>query len=146
MNAPNVEGTSCPAEPVVAAVVADVEREPEAERSGAAESTVLDITAGWWSPPAAVTMDHPRGTRRRDSRHGSQGDLAEQGRCRMTLARHTSPPPSTRITRARAAQENHSAVQNARAAKTVASHAADAEDCDRLLAMLGLEAADGTSR
>lgn len=61
----------------------------------------------------------------------------------MTLARHASPPPPMRITQAKAAQETHSAVQNARAARTVAGHAADAEDCGQLLAMLGLEATDG---
>lgn len=64
----------------------------------------------------------------------------------MTLARHASQPRSTRITRAKAAQESHSAVQNARAARTVASHAADVEDCTQLLAMLGLEAVDGAPR
>jgi hypothetical protein len=64
----------------------------------------------------------------------------------MTLARHVSSPPSARITRAKAAEENHSAVQNARAARTVASHAADAEDCGELLAMLGLDVTEGTLR
>jgi len=64
----------------------------------------------------------------------------------MTLARQANPPPSTRITRARKAQEYHSAVQNARATRTVASHAADAEDCCRLLAMLGLAATDAVAR
>jgi cold shock protein len=60
----------------------------------------------------------------------------------MTLARHASAPPATRIMRARVAQDYHSAVQNARATRTVASHAADVEDCSRLLAMLGLAATD----
>lgn len=64
----------------------------------------------------------------------------------MTLARHVSLPPSTRMARAKAAEEDHSAVQNARAARTVASHAADVEDCSRLLAILGLEATDATQR
>jgi hypothetical protein len=64
----------------------------------------------------------------------------------MTLARHVSLSPSTRITRARKAQEYHSAVQNARAARTVARHAADVEDCCRLLAMLGLAATDAVAR
>lgn len=59
----------------------------------------------------------------------------------MTLARHESPPPPMRITQAKAAQEQLSAVQNARAARTVADHAADAQECGQLLAMLGLEAA-----
>ena len=57
----------------------------------------------------------------------------------MTWARHASPPPPTRISRAKAAQDDHGAVQNARAARTVAGHAADAEDCGQLLAMLGLD-------
>lgn len=53
---------------------------------------------------------------------------------------------SARITRAKAEQDSHSAVQNARAARTVASHAADVEDCGQLLAMLGLRATDGARR
>lgn len=57
----------------------------------------------------------------------------------MTLARHASPPPPTRITQAREVEENHRARQNARAARTVASHAADVEDYFQLLAMLGLD-------
>lgn len=59
----------------------------------------------------------------------------------MTLARHASSPPPTRISQARAAEDRHSAIQNARAARTVADHAADVEDCCQLLAMLGLDAA-----
>jgi hypothetical protein len=51
-----------------------------------------------------------------------------------------------RITRAKAVEDSHCAVQNARAARTVAGHAADAEDCSQLLAMLGLHATDGKSR
>jgi hypothetical protein len=77
------------------------------------------------------------------SRHDSQGDLAEQGRCRMTLARHASPPSPTRLARARAAEADHEAVRNARAARTVAGHAADVYDCCELLAMLGLDASEG---
>ena len=46
MNSPNVEGTSCPATPVVAAVVGDVKRGPEAERSGAVPSTVPESAGG----------------------------------------------------------------------------------------------------
>ena len=61
----------------------------------------------------------------------------------MTLARHASPPPPMRITQARAVEERHNAIQNACAAKTVAGHAADVEDCRQLLAMLGLDAASG---
>jgi hypothetical protein len=63
----------------------------------------------------------------------------------MTLARHGSPRPPMRVAQAKAAQELHSAEQNARAARTVAGHSADAEDCGRLLAMLGLDAGPGTS-
>ena len=43
-------------------------------------------------------------------------------------------------------EDDHSAVQNARAARTVAGHAADVEDCMELLAMLGLEAGGRTPR
>lgn len=64
----------------------------------------------------------------------------------MTLARHASPPPPRRITQAKEDEERHSAIQNARAARTVAGHAADAEDCCQLLAMLGLDAAAGKLR
>ncbi|MEU6646887.1 hypothetical protein ABZ863_30720 [Saccharomonospora sp. NPDC046836] len=64
----------------------------------------------------------------------------------MTLARHTSAPPPARITQARAVEDRHSAIQNARAARTVADHAADVEDCSQLLAMLGLDAASGKLR
>lgn len=76
-----------------------------------------------------------------NSRQNDQDDLVEEGWCRMALARHDGAPPAARITRAKAAEADHTAVQNARAARTVAGHAADAEDCSRLLAMLGLEAA-----
>jgi hypothetical protein len=62
----------------------------------------------------------------------------------MTLARHTSPAPAQgRIVQARAVEQSHNAIQNHRATRTVADHAADAEDCGRLLAMLGLDAIDG---
>ena len=64
----------------------------------------------------------------------------------MTLARHPSPPRPTRISRAKAVQDDHGALQNARAARTVAGHATDAEDCGQLLAMLGLEAPVRESR
>lgn len=57
----------------------------------------------------------------------------------MSLARHASPLTPTRLTRARAAQADHEAVRNARAARTVAGHASDVEDCCELLAMLGLD-------
>ncbi|HWE91555.1 MAG TPA: hypothetical protein VG317_18995 [Pseudonocardiaceae bacterium] len=60
------------------------------------------------------------------------------------LARHSSPEPEYgRLTRAREVEQIHSSVQNARAARTVAGHAADAEDCGHLLAMLGLDAREG---
>lgn len=61
----------------------------------------------------------------------------------MTWARHASPPQPTRFTRAKAAEEDHGAAQNARAVRMVAGHAADAEDCCELLTMLGLDARDG---
>lgn len=57
----------------------------------------------------------------------------------MTLARHVSSPPSTRITRAKEAEERNNATRDARAARTVADHAANAKDCGELLAMLGLD-------
>lgn len=61
------------------------------------------------------------------------------------FARHTTPDPEHgRIVRARAVEQAHSAIQNARATRTVADHAADATDCARLLEMLGLDAHDGT--
>jgi hypothetical protein len=60
------------------------------------------------------------------------------------LARHTtSDLDHGRLIRARAVEQAHSAVQNARAARTVAGHAADATDCVQLLEMLGLDARDG---
>jgi hypothetical protein len=62
----------------------------------------------------------------------------------MTLARHETPTSArSRFSEARAIEQAHSAIQNERATRTVAGHAADAEDCGRLLAMLGLEAQDG---
>ena len=63
----------------------------------------------------------------------------------MTWARHASPPP-TRFTWDKAAEEDHGAIQNARAARTVAGHATDVEDCCQLLAMLGLDATGGKLR
>jgi hypothetical protein len=50
------------------------------------------------------------------------------------------------MTMAKAVEDRHCAVQNARATRTVASHAADADDCCQLLAMLGLDAMDGVLR
>ncbi|HEX4703291.1 MAG TPA: hypothetical protein VH352_14280 [Pseudonocardiaceae bacterium] len=62
----------------------------------------------------------------------------------MTLARHASPTSTGgRFSEARAIEQAHSAIQNERATRTVAGHAADAEDCGQLLAMLGLDASDG---
>ena len=45
--------------------------------------------------------------------------------------------------RARAAEDRHTAVERAQAARTVAGHAVDAEDCEMLLSVLGLDALDG---
>jgi hypothetical protein len=64
----------------------------------------------------------------------------------MTFARHASLPSPPRLIRARAAEADHDAVRNARAAITVAGHAADVADCCELLAMLGLDASDGRAR
>lgn len=64
----------------------------------------------------------------------------------MTFARHSSPPRPTLLTRARAVEADHLAVRNARAARTVAGHASDVEDCSQLLAMLGLDAAEAMPR
>lgn len=58
----------------------------------------------------------------------------------MTLARHGSAPPSTRITRAKEAEERDSTTRKAQAARTVADHATSVRDCGELLAMLGLDA------
>jgi hypothetical protein len=60
------------------------------------------------------------------------------------LARHTTTDPEHgRIVRARAVEQAHSAVQNAKATRTVAEHATDATDCVQLLEMLGLDARGG---
>jgi hypothetical protein len=62
----------------------------------------------------------------------------------MTWARHASPVDEQgRFAEARATERIHSAAQNAKAARTVAGYATDADECARLLAMLGLEASDG---
>ena len=47
------------------------------------------------------------------------------------------------MARLRDADRERHALQNGRAARTVASHSLDARDCEALLAMLGLEPADG---
>ncbi|WP_214404756.1 DUF5994 family protein [Pseudonocardia lacus] len=46
--------------------------------------------------------------------------------------------------KARVAEEEHSAGARTGAIRTVAGHAVDAQDCTMLLAMLGLDAKDGT--
>jgi hypothetical protein len=62
----------------------------------------------------------------------------------MTLARHASPiREQGRFAEARASEKIHCAIQNRKAVRTVADHATDAEDCQRLLEMLGLDAVDG---
>ena len=62
----------------------------------------------------------------------------------MTWARHAkSKTSNVRLVMARAVEQRHTAIQNARATRTVADHAADVEDCVHLLAMLGLDARDG---
>lgn len=48
-----------------------------------------------------------------------------------------------RFAEARASEKIHCAIQNSKAVRTVADHAIDAEDCRRLLAMLGLDAEEG---
>lgn len=62
----------------------------------------------------------------------------------MTLARHASPiREHGRFAEAREIEKLHCAIQNRRAVRTVADHATDAEDCQRLLEMLGLDAEEG---
>ncbi|MGP4014940.1 hypothetical protein [Saccharopolyspora sp. 5N708] len=62
----------------------------------------------------------------------------------MTLARHSGPPREQgRFSEARASGQRQEAIQSGRAARTVADHAVSAQDCDELLAMLGLKAVDG---
>jgi hypothetical protein len=61
----------------------------------------------------------------------------------MTWARHASPTVEQgRFAEVRASEKIHYAVQNRRAAHTVATHASDAQDCANLLAMLGLDTLD----
>jgi len=48
-----------------------------------------------------------------------------------------------RFEQARALERANDKIQHGRAARIVAGHAVDAQDCRRLLAMLGLDAADG---
>jgi hypothetical protein len=62
----------------------------------------------------------------------------------MTWARHASPAPDHgRFAQQRAITQAHTDIQNGRAARTVAFHADDAQDCANLLAMLGLDALEG---
>ena len=62
----------------------------------------------------------------------------------MTWARHASAPSEQgRFAEARSNGQIQEAIQSGRAARTVADHAVDVQDCEELLAMLGLEAADG---
>lgn len=62
----------------------------------------------------------------------------------MTWARHSSPTEEQGLLAGIRAEEHaHMSVQNGRAARTVAGHASDALECAELLAMLGLEAAEG---
>lgn len=63
----------------------------------------------------------------------------------MTWARHASPTiEQGRFAEARANEKIHYALQNRKAARTVAIHSADAQDCANLLAMLGLDTPDGS--
>ena len=62
----------------------------------------------------------------------------------MTLARNASTKPGKgHFAEARAREQISDAIQNGKAARTVADHAVDAQDCKDLLAMLGLKATDG---
>jgi hypothetical protein len=61
----------------------------------------------------------------------------------MTWARHASPTlEQGRFAEARASERVHYAIQNRKAALTVACHASDPQDCADLLAMLGLDSTD----
>ncbi|MGW3473226.1 hypothetical protein ACWDKQ_33300 [Saccharopolyspora sp. NPDC000995] len=65
----------------------------------------------------------------------------------MTLARYAGATREQgRFAKARASGQIQEAIQSGRAARTVADHAVDAQDCKELLAMLGLKAVDGTRR
>ncbi|WP_199442702.1 hypothetical protein [Umezawaea beigongshangensis] len=63
----------------------------------------------------------------------------------MTWARPASSTDLTtgRFAEARALEKVHSSIQNGRAARTVAVHASDTQDCRDLLEMLGLDASEG---
>ena len=65
----------------------------------------------------------------------------------MTWARTPLAEPDTgTFAEAKAAEKEHSTIQNSKAARTVACHATDALDCADLLEMLGLTASEGKSR
>ncbi|MEO6089838.1 MAG: hypothetical protein ABIQ18_42690 [Umezawaea sp.] len=48
-----------------------------------------------------------------------------------------------RLAEARADEKIQTVIQNGKAARTVADHSDNADDCQRLLEMLGLEALEG---
>jgi hypothetical protein len=74
------------------------------------------------------------------------GSRHELGRTGMTWARPASPPQEpNEFSQARALAKSHETVQQHLAARTVASHAVDATECERLLAMLGLDAVGAVS-
>jgi hypothetical protein len=61
----------------------------------------------------------------------------------MTWARHATPTiEQGRFAEARASEKVHNAVQSRKAARTVAIHSSDPQDCANLLAMLGLDSLD----
>lgn len=64
----------------------------------------------------------------------------------MTWARPAYSPeaePGGRFAEARALEKVQNEIQNGKAARTVACHAWDAQDCADLLEMLGLTATEG---
>ncbi|GLZ28911.1 hypothetical protein Lesp02_11010 [Lentzea sp. NBRC 105346] len=65
----------------------------------------------------------------------------------MTWARTASSPEAEtgRFAEARAIEKVQNEIQNGKAARTVACHSWDAQDCAELLEMLGLTAHDGKS-
>lgn len=90
-------------------------------------------------PP--ITERHDQRWRCRDGPRRHRGRQAE--RLRMTWARHASPTlEQGRFAEARASERVHYAIQNRKAALTVACHASDPQDCANLLAMLGLDTLD----
>jgi uncharacterized caspase-like protein len=62
----------------------------------------------------------------------------------MARASHASSAPEQgRFAETRANEKIRGAIENGKAARTVASHANDAQDCASLLEMLGLDALQG---